>query len=186
MKDDMIHFFKPVISDNTSGSAALLDKILNVFQTNFGKKLVTDTKLLDVVHQVSDHFQSFPVIQHFLKSLPNENNESMQLTDYIENYLHCWDNKLQDLMNHALANICPFHRKILIHSNSSTVIKLLVQLKTKQQSSLIQLESRPSLEGRLQAETLLERGYEITFVTDAMANEMMKQADLVILAACRT
>lgn len=81
----------------------------------------------------------------------------------------------------ALGHIPPGSR-LLLHSSSSTVGRILERLPAASFTAVI-TEARPGLEGWNVAATLAGRGIRVTYITDAQAGIFMDEVDLVLLGA---
>ncbi len=103
---------------------------------------------------------------------------------FIDNYQITWNN-INELISKNLQQLTdPKDKTILLHSNSSTICGIFKEIaELKHKVRIIQTESRPVMEGRIQASRLAELGFQVTIITDASVNRYMEQADIAILGA---
>ena len=75
-------------------------------------------------------------------------------------------------------------KTVLLHSNSRTVTTLLQVAKTQGIGcKIIQTESRPALEGRIQAGKISVMGFPVTLIADAAVALYIPKTDMAILGA---
>ena len=73
---------------------------------------------------------------------------------------------------------------VLTHSRSSTVLEALLEARRANRDFMVvATESRPLLEGRTLAASLMDNGVRVTLIADAAASVMMDRIDLVLVGA---
>ncbi|HSG89420.1 MAG TPA: translation initiation factor eIF-2B [Pseudomonadales bacterium] len=74
------------------------------------------------------------------------------------------------------------HRKLMTHSISSTVTRILTRVPRNGMETIV-TESRPGLEGWNLASALAQDGIRVTYITDAQAGLFVGDADMVLFGA---
>jgi len=80
------------------------------------------------------------------------------------------------------ANLIPEKAVILTHCHSETVEGILFNAQ-KKISKIYCTETRPKLQGRITAQHLAEKGFDVTMIVDSAAASFLKQCDLFISGA---
>lgn len=93
-----------------------------------------------------------------------------------------WADAATDATVRAALGRIPAGSRLLLHSSSSTVGRILERLPPGSFTATI-TEARPGLEGWNVAATLAGRGVEVTYITDAQAGIFMDEVDLLLLGA---
>lgn len=93
-----------------------------------------------------------------------------------------WADAATDATVRAALQHIPAGSRILIHSSSSTVSRILERLAEGSFSAVV-TEARPGLEGWNVAAALASRGVEVTYITDAQAGIFIHDVDLVLFGA---
>lgn len=182
-RNKYLNLFKGVITDNTSGSGWLLSKIIEIIDRNAVNNNFLEENFTQISKQLKTDFSSFPMILHYLDVLNKEHKKGKKLAITSENYQKHWQNYTSELIKNAISALAFNIDNVLVHSNSSMVFKLIVELKKQKNFGVLQTESRPMNEGRNQAIKFLENGIRVDFFVDAMSNLNMEKADIVILGA---
>lgn len=93
-----------------------------------------------------------------------------------------WADAATDATIRAALRHIPPGSRILVHSSSSTVGRILDRL-AEGRLSVIVTEARPGLEGWNVAARLASQGVAVTYITDAQAGLFVGEADLVLFGA---
>ncbi|WKZ68206.1 MAG: hypothetical protein QY331_09595 [Melioribacteraceae bacterium] len=163
-----------IISDNTSGSRELLDKILHYLRNNHDK---INPKLISSLQK---HFHDFQTIQNFLANLGAAYQENS-----IKEFLNKYNN---DILFHNIYRsfkplISDLYSFITI-SNSKTILEILKLTASEKESiEVIVSEGRPILEGRILAENLSSPKIKTTLITEAQIYNAVQNVDCGIIGA---
>jgi len=178
-----------VLNDNTSGSTALLHQLINGLSSYFKEK--EDVDYDDLVVELKElmfHFSSFAVILHFLTSFINwlEINKKYlkgeKCLESIHMYKYRWQTEESRLQIKALNAIDLKNKKVLLHSNSSTIQQIFRSLaRQKIEVEVYQTISSPMNEGILQAKHIHEQGFKVHLIADAAVNLIMPEIDIALL-----
>ena len=174
--------------DNTSGSTSILTSfihaLIELLTSNVepGLQLETIKKSVASLHQAS---LEFPILAHFISILQRQLAQKESLSDLqqlIGDYNRQWSDVNNRIATNA-SNIIDWESKtIMVHSNSSTVVEFFNTISLQQQlPSIIQTESRPNFEGRIQGKILAQLGFNVTIVIDAAMGYYTNQADLAVV-----
>lgn len=182
-----IRILKKLKNDKVSGSLRLLKNIQNEIVLSLESKISghIDYKLL--IKQIRMAFQEFNVIVHFCESLLESLDEfsSEKIKNGIFQYRKEWENIDISLAFNLKEKVLKYYgRKVLLHSNSESITNAFGLLADEQIIfDIIQTESRPMFEGRLQADRLKDCGHHVTVITDALAANQIASVDFVLLGA---
>ncbi len=169
-----------ILSNNTSGSIEILLELREYFlsyKLNF-KEVENDLNL------IGETFSDFAIISDFTKNVTkaSKNNfEEFQLAVSIYFQNHDIDRK--HLLENAIKLLGKYNSFITI-SNSITIKKFLeLFARKKPDTKLVVCESRPQFEGRITAETLIDKIPDTHLITEAQIPEYMENVDCVITSA---
>ena len=180
---------KSVINDNQSGSAELVNKTMNLLKTYLQEKQINSENLRNTLYHVIEVHNQMAILYHFIDGFIDviyNNTEDLQNKgiEFIEQYRIKYKSINIKIAEELLKTIRFENKKILIHSNSSTIVKVFLHLKDKaKEISFIQTESRPSLEGRIQAQKLAGAGYKVRLIVDSAVYNYLNEVDYIILGA---
>jgi len=191
--DQFIKSVDDLLSDNSSGSvdllAALIRAVKDLVSRSGPAKEIDAVSVSEILIRIRLEKPLFFVLQHFISALLQLFQEgstlaSSRIEDFVNEYTSQW-NQVNELISKNLLQKYDLEDKtILLHSNSSTIYGLFeVIADSKLAVKIIQAESRPVLEGRIQASRLADLGFQVTLITDASISRYMEQADLAILGA---
>jgi translation initiation factor 2B subunit (eIF-2B alpha/beta/delta family) len=183
-----------VLSDKQSGSVAVLQQLTRAIlsylirEKNFHESLIVLKYRLPTIKASLSHFA---VVNHFLCELENQINileenptDQELLFNFVNNYDNQWKDANKDVADLASKTLDCDGKTILLHSNSSVVSTFFRKLSnTGIFPKVIQTESRPENEGRYQARSIAELGFDVDYVVDSAAGFMMKNVDMVITGA---
>ena len=180
-------------SDNYSGSAELLEQYIELILYWLEKGDLQSSKdrafLMDHIRKLQETHKTLFVLVHFynqvIRVLNEEKEEWMwMLLGFLREYKIVWSNVSSKLATQALSVIDMSQKVILTHSQSSAVKEVFRQFPgNRKKLKIIQTESRPIFEGRLQASILSRFGYEITLVPDVGYTRHLNRINMILLGA---
>jgi len=181
--------------DNHSGSADILKQIviaLKYYLSNAPPSKPRDVEeMIDLLNTIIITHENYMVVTHFVYQWLNEANKHLngaefnqQMLDFTDFYTYYWMNTAEKIAHRFTDSVNTAGKSVLTLSNSKTLHDVFSALTNEAKpSNVIQLESRPAYEGRLQAAKLAELGYNVTLITDAAAAIKMKDIDLIVSGA---
>jgi translation initiation factor 2B subunit (eIF-2B alpha/beta/delta family) len=178
-------------NDLLSGSATLVNNYIETVNTLLWAEYTSSAEILialeNSVRQLQGLGRQFPVLHHFLGFL-QKNITQKPIVANLKQVVRDYQNEWSDV-NHRIAlqaeRIIDWPNKtILVHSNSSTVTEFFKTIVNKGRlPAIIQTESRPNYEGRVQARDLAAIGYEVTLIADAAVGHYLNRVDCAVLGA---
>ncbi len=186
---------KEIISDNYSGSAAILEKIIRSIHTYLNGNEINHAYLQQNLQKVTTHFPDLAVLHHFLqqffdlleqieqKNLPHE-KAIVKVEKFIDEYRSHWQEQI-GLAAEKMERLIRFqNKKILLHSNSFTIHVLFEHLATHNIfPSVYQTMSGPVFEGKLQARVLSDLGCKVHFINEAAVGRFIHEIDFAVVGA---
>jgi translation initiation factor 2B subunit (eIF-2B alpha/beta/delta family) len=170
-----------IIKDTTSGSSELADKINYFFIQNSN-----DIKLIkNAASLLKKHLDHFAAVKKYLENVFTiiSDGSSNKLIKFLNSYEESESKKCEKIAEHFKANYKNVNRVLTI-SRSGTILNVFRYLQQKNKSLRITvLESRPALEGRQMAKSLIEAGIKVELITDAMMSFAVHKADAVVIGA---
>jgi len=170
-----------IITDNTSGSSELVNKINYFFNQNSDDmKLIKESASL-----LKKHLDHFAAVKKYLENVFTiiSDGSPNKLIKFLNSYEETESEKCRKIAEHFKANYKNINRVLTI-SRSGTLLNVFRYLQQKNKSLRITvLESRPALEGRQMAKSLTEAGIKAELITDAMMSFAVRQADAVVIGA---
>jgi translation initiation factor 2B subunit (eIF-2B alpha/beta/delta family) len=188
-KDDL----KKFESDNSTGSAELLEKYIELLLYWMEKGELKTPKdksfLMDQIKRLQDSHKSLFVLLHFsfqAIQLINYSSEDWKpkLVNFLSDYRDKWTGVNIRLAMQARSAIDLNQKLILCHSQSSAVREIFDAYQgNRKRVKIIQTESRPVLEGRIQAVNLLKLGYEVKLISDTGYARHLDRINMILLGA---
>ena len=188
-KDDLKRFE----SDNSTGSAELLEGYIELLLYWLEKGELQTPKdksfLMDQIKRLQDRHKSLFVFLHFsyrVIQLLNSNGEDWNhmVVDFLNEYRDKWTGVNIRLAMQAGSAIDLKQKLILCHSQSSAVREIFEAYQgNRKKVKIIQTESRPILEGRIQAVNLHKLGYEVKLVSDTGYARHLDRINMILLGA---
>lgn len=188
-KDDL----KKFESDNSTGSAELLEQYHELLLTWLEKGALKTPKdksfLMDQIKRLQDRHKSLFVLLHFsfrIIQLLNNSGDgwNADLVKFLNEYREKWTGVNIRLAMQAGSAIDLKQKLILCHSQSSAVREIFEAYQgNRKKVKIIQTESRPILEGRIQAVNLYKLGYEVKLVSDTGYARHLDRINLILLGA---
>jgi translation initiation factor 2B subunit (eIF-2B alpha/beta/delta family) len=194
---EFIKALRLIKAENKSGSAHLLDMLIDSLIAFFkSKPRFSNQDTIRFLNNMIGYFLSsalddFQVLKSFFEEIRCEwmknchrSSLNENMLKYLGKYKSEWSKANEKIYRNIAKEIKFNNKTILLHSNSSTVRGLFSYLKARSRNiKFIQTESRPMLEGRLQAEYLAKLGYSVTLIPDAAFAQYIREIDFCILGA---
>lgn len=178
----LIDKLEELSKDNTSGSSQLLDKLQHIIKAH--PEDLKNQKSLEKLKELEDNWPLFPIISHFITHFIKAASAEEDLIKTIMAYNKVWSNIVEVITQRLYQQQELNNKKILLHSQSGTIIKTLIYLNEHHKINLeiFQTESRPALEGRKQAEAL-SKYFTVTLFPEADIPRVLKSCDYIISGA---
>ncbi len=195
--------------DKYSGSQKVLNDFLSLFKDFlYNSKDLVSLSNEDLFKIVKFNFRGlleshnqFALLRHFnleimnacdsyfsmLQEYKKQNTEfKVSLKDFllqrVENYIRTWVSVNDRIAVNTLKNIDFTDKTVLLHSNSSTVRHLFNYIRKQSiPVEIIQTESRPKCEGRVQADYISSLGFKVTYIIDAAVIKYLSKVDFVLM-----
>ncbi len=183
-----------VFNDKQSGSAAMLQQLIEVLSDFFKPDRHSDNQLKtlqDHLPEIKDQLGHFAAVGHFLrkaeqqiKETPNDVEGQHQFFHFLEVYQKQWKNVNRRIAAGVLKRLDLSGRRIMLHSNSSALSSLFGMMAEKHiGAQVIQTESRPEYEGRVLAKQVAGYGFQVKLISDAAMGRFMPETDLALVGA---
>ena len=169
-------------NDQTRGASELLQAALHALQDFLGDIGSTDYVEIDlIVDELSNLRRDMAGFSNCIRTVSTENIDALK--DSVSQLLEYLDQAPDSIAKHA-EKLVTRPARILTISRSSVVEQIILRLERHAKLlRVIQLESRPALEGRLNAERLLDHGIHVTVIPDAAIGFWIDSADYVFVGA---
>ncbi|MHC1777105.1 MAG: hypothetical protein AB9834_17015 [Lentimicrobium sp.] len=186
---------RELISDNYSGSSAILDKIIRSIQTYINNKEIDQEYLRTNLDSVTNHFPDLAVLHHFMQQFYDLLDEMTQkewpaektifkIERFISSYNETWNESIGQAAERMERLIKFSNKRILLHSNSSSIHVLFQHLATHNIfPSVYQTMSGPVYEGKLQARVLSDLGCKVHFINEAAIGRFIHEIDFAVMGA---
>ncbi len=194
-----MHLYKKIdklLEDNRSGSAALLSKLLDLLEEyHDGKEKYSVQDMKNVLNRLTNGFSGFSIYFHFYRAFNNRlkvlegyrfrNMEiRKEMLRFLVSYRGKWKNVNDRIAASVIESLDLKNKKILLHSNSSTIKSVFnILYKHDILSDIIQTVSYPVREDRIQAKYLARKSLNVTLITDASIGLHIQAIDYAILGA---
>lgn len=186
---------RELISDNYSGSAAILEKIIKSIYTHLNSDGIDTAYLRENLLKVTTHFPDLAVLNHFLQqffdlleeiemmALPKE-KAIQKIERFLGTYNQMWKENI-DMAAEKMGRLVMFqNQKVLLHSNSYTIHVLFEHLAMhKIFPSVYQTTSGPVFEGKLQARKLSDLGCKVHFINESAVGRFIHEIDFAVMGA---
>jgi translation initiation factor 2B subunit (eIF-2B alpha/beta/delta family) len=180
-------------SNNYSGSAELLEQYIELILYWLEKGKLNSAKdrnfLMDHSRKLQETHQALFVLVHFCSQvtrLLSDHKEEwiVPLLNFLKEYKAVWSNVNEKLADQANAIIDMNQKLILIHSQSSAVKEVFRRFAgNRKKVKVLQTESRPAQEGRMQATEIKRMGYDVTLITDPGFSRHLDEINMILLGA---
>jgi len=186
---------RELISDNFSGSAAILEKIIRSIQTYINGREVDPEFLRQNLDTVITHFPDLAVLHHFMQQffdLLDQAEEKQWSNDktiehiehFIKEYNLTWNESIGQAAEKMERLVKFGNKKVLLHSNSSSIHVLFEHLAMHNIfPSVYQTMSGPVFEGKLQARALSDLGCKVHFINEAAIGRFIHEIDFAVMGA---
>jgi len=179
--------------DHYSGSAEILQNYIDLLKHQYKKGDLRSSFdknfILRNLEQLSKNHPTYFLVQHFVNEATTiirtgRKEWDTNLSNFLKEYELIWKDVNTMIAAQTESSFQLVHKTILLHSNSSA-LKGLFRLNKPDAAKIriIQTESRPQFEGRVQAEYLAGLGYNVTLITDASIALYADMIDMVLLGA---
>lgn len=179
---ELEHTWQIIRNDRTRGAAELLLNALQALRVFLDAVESPDYGDIDsIMNELAGLRSDMAGFSNSVRLINTENIDSLRRSvTYLQEYLEQASAKIADNAAHI------FTKRISVMTNSRSsivehVIRALHRLNRVKQ--VIQTESRPSFEGRYNAERLIECGVNVTVIPDAAMGYWIDQADAVLIGA---
>ncbi|MEN3044652.1 MAG: hypothetical protein ABDH37_05500 [Candidatus Hydrothermales bacterium] len=170
-----------ILKDFKSGSEELLLIFLKGVLTS--RKKIEKEEFLKAISKIIETHPSMAVFYKLLEETVKVNEENLKdflidLTRRVEETPKKISEKVYDLLKDV--------KSILLHSRSSTTIKVLKELKRIDSNfspTVYCTESRPGEEGRITEKELKKVGFETKLIPDFYVTKVTNQLDAIIFGA---
>lgn len=182
---------KKVFNDKQSGSASVLQKLIEALLTYFGMPESKPDPIRRKIPLMKKHLGHFAVVSHFLAAFEKIFNTETRMSSekvigFLTSYKREWANVNSGVARQACKIIDGSGKTFLLHSNSSVIVSFFKCLKANHTKvKVIQTESRPAYEGREEAKAIAGLGFEVRLITDSAAGLLMPETDYVVSGADR-
>ena len=187
-KSDLQSDLQKLFSDNRSGSVTLQKRLEDILRNSADLNWDPGEYTYwvgEVIKLSTSKLSAFAVVDHFLNYLKAENiHHPQEMIDSVGDYNNEWDTAGEKIAAHAGSFIQPEGKKLLLHSNSSTIHQVIRSLHEEgNRFEVIQSESDPAKEGLIQAEVLQSSGIDVQVIPDSYIESKLDETDLSILGA---
>jgi translation initiation factor 2B subunit (eIF-2B alpha/beta/delta family) len=175
---DLSHIWQDIRNDRQHGARELLLKALHTLDEYLTRNSSADPIIL--INELSNLRPEMVGFQNASRIIQKSSNTVAQSVKNLIKYLDSTSDKIGQIAEkHFKTNLT-----VLCHSRSSILEGVLLHLhRSGKLAGLMQLESRPEYEGRLQAEILSEQGLSVTICPDATMALAVRKADIVLVGA---
>jgi len=179
--------------DRYSGSAEILQQYIDLLKHQHKKgdmrSSVDKNFIIRSLNQLKSNHPTFFLIHHFANEAirvirMGKTEWFTNLSNFLKEYELTWKDVNRSIAAQTESCFQLIHKTILLHSNSSA-LKSLFKFNRPDAAKIriIQTESRPQMEGRVQAQYLAEIGYQVTLITDSSVALYADMIDMVLLGA---
>lgn len=179
--------------DHYSGSAEILQQYIDLLRHQYKKgdlrSSIDKNFILRNLEQLRMNHPTYFLVQHFINEATQvirsgKTEWDTNLSNFLKEYELTWKDVNRLIAARTESCFQLIHKTILLHSNSSA-LKSLFKLNRPDAAKIriIQTESRPQTEGRIQAKYLADLGYHVTLITDASIALYADIIDMVLLGA---
>lgn len=186
---------RELISDNYSGSAAILEKIIRSIQTYINSRQIDPDYLRTSLDTVVSHFPDLAVLHHFMQQFFDLLDQAQEkqwseekmidrVERFIREYTLTWSESIGQAAEKMERLVQFGNKKVLLHSNSSSIHVLFEHLANhKLFPSVYQTMSGPVFEGKLQARALSDLGCKVHFINEAAIGRFINEIDFAVVGA---
>lgn len=183
-----------IIADNTSGSAAIREKLAGLFKEMLIIESIADSEaasmLRDAVEKAFKSHQSMAAIYHLCRFVENQLKNKTRKSDFKSSMLKelsSYCSKIRADENQLFTNVAKIIKDktvILTYSYSTAVLQILKLASLQGKNfSVICPESRPAFEGVRFAEEIARRKIKTKLIVDAGIYGAIKSCDMILVGA---
>jgi translation initiation factor 2B subunit (eIF-2B alpha/beta/delta family) len=182
----MKHFID-IINDNRSGSVQIVNNLIKEIRILLQQPEPPDAAFINDLKEVLYHHRGMLVLFHFINEFFQKIDEDFsgeQLLEFLNQYENKWNDVNKEIVKNVLRKNEFNRKRILLHSNSSTVLELFKEFYIKDiHPEVYQTVSYPIEEGKLQAEEISNTGIQVNVIADGAAAEIIQDIDYFICGA---
>ncbi len=168
-----------ILKDFKSGSEELLLTFLKGVLTS--RKKIEKEELLKAISKIIETHPSMAVFYKLIEETVKIEEENLK--DFLINLTR----KVEETPKKIATKVYPLlkdKKKVLTHSRSSTVIKVLRELKKKEVNFKVYCtESRPGEEGRITFKELKKIGFDTEIIPDLYVTKLIPEIEAIIFGA---
>ena len=175
-------------NDDKSGSIGILNKVIGATTKFLSNGLVNENLLSDMYEQLSQigsELPDFVVLSHFIEYLYSKRGLNQDhLMHSVEHYIQHWAQVDEKIAKKMSTHVDLSDSTILLHSQSSTVQHVLFNLKQiGVDAKFYQTHSNPGGEGKIQADLLRGKGFNIELIEDNRVDELIGKLNYCFFGA---
>lgn len=172
-----------MLNDTTSGSTEILMKSIKLIEKNIDDF----AEIKFTISEFKNHFNSFEIFKQFTNSVNRliVKNDKDGLKHFLIEFKYHLTNSFNTLYNKNQNFLNPIH-SIITLSNSNTILNICKMMKCSGNLKKVYIaESRPMLEGRKLAKSLMKEKIQVELFTDFSASKYFKMSEAVLIGADR-
>ncbi|MCB0804856.1 MAG: hypothetical protein KDC05_03605 [Bacteroidales bacterium] len=187
-KSKTLKAFGDILNDKTSGSAAILNNVISVFQELTSEQVSPDfAQLIHLLNRLKDAFGNFAVVYHFVSRAMDllKAGDIENLRAFLQHYKKEWKDAVRQTAAHMSDHIKDHQfNSVLIHSNSSAIYAFCEELTEHGRFPVLyQTFSGPAGEGRNQVSQAIMKDFEIHFFHENAASRFIHDIDIALFGA---
>ena len=173
------HQLSRILNNKTLGSSELVE-LLNEYFLSIHKNKIDISKSIQLAKAKLGHFEG---VNSYLSKLQSANKTADGLLNFLNSYPIKHKDNIEIIFNKMYPRLKHLKRFITV-SRSGTVIDIIkLWHKKNKKLKVVVCESRPKLEGRLMAESLVRAGIKTELITDAMMDLYTSKVDAALVGA---
>jgi len=163
-------------NDRIHGSSFLLQEIIEALTA----AEYSDNEITQAFSELKKIESSMKVIHHFLEELKPAIGQDFQ--HKVEEYSNTWKNVNESIAENLKGYLANDSLIILTHSHSGVIIGVVeILLRLGYAIEIIQTESQPGGEGKIQAKALQQLGLEVAIIKDDKITDVMNKVNYCFL-----
>ena len=170
-----------ILTDNTSGSSEVVNKINTFFRGNVNHLEVIE----ESIPILKSNLSHFAAVNTYLKRIKNiiKLDDQQIMNDFLTSFADAEKDKYRIIFNKLVKNTKHINSIITI-SKSGTLKEVFKLWKQKNKNlKVVICESRPENEGKLFAKELLNFGIKVELISDAMTALYVPKIDAALIGA---
>lgn len=171
------HQLNHILNNKTLGSSELAQQLNNYFILIHGNKSDI-SRSIRLARIKLGHFEA---VSSYLRDLSSELKTGHCLLNFFRSQTAQQKEKVEIIFKKIFPQLKKINNIITL-SRSGTVLEILkLWYKADSKIKVVVCESRPKLEGRLMAESLVRNGIKTEIITDSMMSLFVPQVDAVLI-----